>query len=69
MRQDKKRRSSRQGWIAMLLSLLMGGFAGVLLLNFIHSLGDSLSLGQRLLLFALTLFSFYAATRSGFLFP
>lgn len=61
MRQDKKRRSSRQGWIAMLLSLLMGGFAGVLLLNFIHSLGDSLSLGQRLLLFALTLFSFYVA--------
>ena len=61
MKKEKKPRHKGQSWIPMLLSLLLGGCAGVLLLNYLIPLGDGLSLGQKLLLFALTLFSLYAA--------
>ncbi len=61
MKKEKKPRHKGQSWIAVLLSLLLGGCAGVLLLNYLIPLGDGLSLWQKLLLFALTLFSLYAA--------
>lgn len=61
MKKDKNRSTAGQSWIAMLLSLLLGGCAGVLILNYLIPLGKGLSFGQRLLLFALSLFSFYVA--------
>ena len=61
MKKEKKPRHKGQSWIPMLLSLLLGGCAGVLLLNYLIPLGGGLSLGQKLLLFALTLLSLYAA--------
>ena len=61
MKKEKKPKSKGQSWIAVLLSLLLGGCAGVLILNYLIPLGKGLSLGQRLLLFALSLFSFYVA--------
>ena len=61
MKKEKKPRHKGQSWIPMLLSLLLGGCAGVLLLNYLIPLGEGLSLGQKLLLFALTLLSLYAA--------
>ena len=61
MKKEKKPKSKGQSWIAVLLSLLLGGCAGVLILNYLIPLGKGLSFGQRLLLFALSLFSFYVA--------
>ena len=61
MKKEKKPRHKGQSWIPMLLSLLLGGCAGVLLLNYLIPLGDGLSRWQKLLLFALTLLSLYAA--------
>ena len=61
MKKEKKPKSKGQSWIPMLLSLLLGGCAGVLLLNYLIPLGEGLSLGQKLLLFVLTLLSLYAA--------
>ena len=61
MKKDKKRSNPGQSWIAVLFSMLLGGCAGVLILNYLIPLGEGLSFGQRLLLFVLSLFSFYVA--------
>ena len=61
MKKEKKRSAAGQSWIAVLFSMLLGGCAGVLILNYLIPLGEGLSFGQRLLLFALSLFSFYVA--------
>lgn len=62
MKKTRKRSTAGQPWIAVLFSLLLGGCAGVLILNYMeYDPGELRAPGSALLLFALCLFSFYLA--------
>ena len=62
MKKGKKSGSAGRSWIAVLLSLLLGGCAGVLILNYMEQVPDKGRFpGEAFLLFALCLFSFYLA--------